>query len=382
MKRLLSMLVLVGGALLLAGCGQEAEVVASAEEQGFAYPEQCASCHGDDPEYQLKGARAGYEQSGHALGFALHETHSYYSNGGGCQKCHTHEGFVEFVKTGKVDDEGYVKWPSQPGCFTCHAPHKNGDFELRTTAAVALVDDANFDHGKGNLCVACHQSRRGATDVVKATPAEKVSGHFGPHHGPQGNVFSGSGAYEYAGQSYSSSVHKMEIENACVDCHMALPEKRFSSTAAIGGHAFGMKGEIHGSKKINLAACAGCHEGIKQVQGETLFDYAAAADWDQDGSVETSQQEVAGLLLRLVNDEGTGVLQTLELPMFKADGSWNPIGEEGVTRSEQEMAALFNYKFFAADRSLGIHNTPYTVQVLMDTVASLDAGFDTASRPE
>lgn len=380
MNKWVSSLALVAGLLLLGGCTQKEEATAAAEE-GFAYPEQCATCHGDSPEYPLLGARAGYEKSGHALGFELHETHSYYSNGGGCQKCHTHEGFVEFVNTGKVDDEGYIKWPSQPGCFTCHAPHKNGDFELRTAVAVTLGGDDNFDHGKGNLCATCHQARRVAADVVKETPAHKVSGHFGPHHGPQGNVFNGSGAYEYAGKSYSSSVHKMDIKEGCVDCHMALPEGRFSSTAAIGGHGFGMAGEIHGQEKINLAACTGCHEGIGQIKGEALYDYAAAADWDGDGNVEASQLEVAGLIERLVNKDGSGLLQQLEPPMFNADGSWNAIKEEGLTRSEAEVGALFNYKFFAEDRSLGVHNTPYTVQVLMDTIESLDPSFDTSNRP-
>src|SRR5262245_26686670 len=64
----------------------------------FAFPKACADCHGSEPKFPVRGARSQYLTSGHrTLG------HASYSNGDGCQRCHTNEGFIEFVRKGAVD---------------------------------------------------------------------------------------------------------------------------------------------------------------------------------------------------------------------------------------------------------------------------------------
>ena len=204
----------------------------------FAFPEECADCHGPEPKYKMAGAQMQHQESGHYLGFDKHGTHAYYANGGGCQQCHTHEGFIEFLTLGEIVSD-YVDWPSQPGCFTCHNPHVTGDFSLRTESPVTLATGATIDIGPGNLCSNCHQSRRAPADVVKPTPANKVSAYFGPHHGPQSNLFVGSGAYEFPGMTYTNSEHRFEVEGSCIDCHMALPEGRYRlHSPGLGGHQF------------------------------------------------------------------------------------------------------------------------------------------------
>ena len=81
----------------------------------------CVDCHSStSPKYPLLGAAEGYEHSGHDRGFENEERNSYYANGAGCQRCHTNEGFIEYVETGSVDSEAFVEYPSQPGCFSCH----------------------------------------------------------------------------------------------------------------------------------------------------------------------------------------------------------------------------------------------------------------------
>ena len=45
------------------------------------------------------------------------------------------------------------------------------------------------------------------------------------------------------------------------------------------------------------------------------------------------------------------------------------------------MAALYNYKLFVEDRSRGVHNATYTIQVLYDALKSLDPRFDDSLRP-
>lgn len=46
------------------------------------------------------------------------------------------------------------------------------------------------------------------------------------------------------------------------------------------------------------------------------------------------------------------------------------------------VAALYNYKFVQEDRSKGIHNTAYAVQILMDSIKALDNSFDDSKRPQ
>ena len=162
----------------------------------------CGQCHGGETEYPVAGAVLSYEHSGHNLGFKKHGQNSWYANGNGCQQCHTSEGFIEYLNTGAV--EGYVDYPSQPGCFTCHDPHNTGDFSLTTTEPVMLAAGYEFDAGTGNLCANCHMSRRAVDGQVKAGT---LSSHFGAHHGPEADLFLGVNGFEMPGKSYGRPDH-------------------------------------------------------------------------------------------------------------------------------------------------------------------------------
>ena len=88
------------------------------------------------------GIRSQYQTSGHrTLGNAS------YANADDCQGCHTNEGFIQRAKTGTVDIKKFVANPSEIGCFTCHAPHDNGNFALRATNKVTLANDASVRQG-------------------------------------------------------------------------------------------------------------------------------------------------------------------------------------------------------------------------------------------
>ncbi len=350
----------------------------------------CLDCHGATSKYNLRSARAGYDQSMHKNG-----ENSFYANGGECMRCHTNEGFISYVKTGKFDPKGYVAAPSPPGCFTCHDPHKTGDMSLRTIKPVTMSNGAVFDMGEGNLCANCHQTRGKAKELVKAVPAKKLPGYWGSHHGGQSDMILGNNAYEYEGKKYYSSVHATLVKNACTDCHMATPKARFSSSPGMAGHSFEIAGEVHHAPKLNTAGCLGnCHTKVKQViavnedtpkkgfwwhQTDAVFDIQAKADFDNDGKAEPLQSEVEGLLNLLVNNKGTGYLQKGDLPLYKKDGTWN-WNRSDKMRTVKETAAVYNYKYVAEDRSRGVHNAPYTIQILYDTIQSLDPGFDASKR--
>jgi hypothetical protein len=336
----------------------------------------CTDCHAStNPKTALPGAKARYEVSGHkTLG------NSAYANGTGCQQCHTHEGFVAYTEKGAADPREFVANPSQPGCFTCHAPHERGDMSLRTTRPVQLANGRQFDVGRANLCASCHRAREDASRFVVATAANKIPPPWGAHHGPQADIVLGTNAYEYSGRSYGSSPHKDVINDACVSCHMSLPVGRASLSPVVGGHSFMIRGEVHENEVLNLAACSGCHRDVKQVAKTPYFSVIAQDDYDLNGRKEAVQLEVKGLLGRFVNDKGTGLLQTLSPPFYNAAGAFVPSRSEAV-RPVTEIAALYNYKMILEDRSMGIHNAKYVVQILYDTIQSLDPRFDVSRRP-
>jgi hypothetical protein len=345
-----------------------------ARSQTTILPKACVDCHGSETRYPVRGARTQYLTSGHrTLGNAS------YANSDDCQGCHTNEGFVERVKTGKVDTKKIVSNPSEIGCFTCHAPHEQGNFSLRTTNRVVLANGVGFDRDKGNLCASCHRARRTPKEEVRARNIPTDS--WGAHHGPQADMLQGTNAYEFPGKKYSNSAHAALPNANCVICHMAQPTGRYSLSPSIGGHSFNVEGEVHEEPKLNVAGClnSGCHGDMKQVQGTRFFDRKAPADYDGDGKIATIQEEVQGLYERLINGRGTGLLQTLKDPPYDPKGKFI----NSKTQYPLEVvAALYNYKFVQEDRSKGIHNTTYAVQLLMDSIKALDKNFDDSKRPQ
>ena len=341
--------------------------------QQTVLPKACVDCHGSEAKYPVRGVRSQYQTSGHrTLGNAS------YANADDCQGCHTNEGFIQRAKIGKIDPKKFVSNPSEIGCFTCHAPHETGNFSLRTTGKVTLANGANFDRDKSNLCANCHQARRTPKDEVRARNIPSDS--WGAHHGPQADMLTGTNAYEFPGKKYSSSVHGALPGANCVTCHMTLPSGRYSLSPAIGGHSFNLAGEVHEEHKVNTAGCtmSGCHGSMEQIKGTHFFDKKAAQDYDADGKLESVQEEVQGLLEKFVNDKGGGLLQTMKEPMYDAKGRF------ANTKSQyplEAVAALYNYKFVLEDRSKGVHNTTYAVQILMDSLKALDKNFDDSKRP-
>ncbi|HUI72219.1 MAG TPA: hypothetical protein VL354_16990 [Spirochaetia bacterium] len=367
---------IVAGAVFLLAVGQ-LHASGQREGAGLADAKSCADCHAStNPRYPFLGEKARYEVSGHKL-----LGNAAYANGDGCQVCHTNEGFISSIEKGNPDPKDFVANPSQPGCFTCHEPHEKGDFRLRTATPVTLANGKVFDVGDGNLCASCHRATAVAAQAVTAMPANTIAAYWGSHHGPQADIVAGTNAYEFPGKTYGSSAHKDVINDGCVSCHMSLPKGRAGLSLEIGGHSCEVVGKVHGTDTLNLAACISCHRDIRQAPGRAVFNIIAQEDYDQNGKKEPFQVEVQGLLDRFVNREGTGLLQTLNPPFYTKDGAfvWS---KSDAVRPISEVAAFYNYRMIVDDRSLGIHNTKYVIQILYDTIQALDPHFDVSRRPQ
>jgi hypothetical protein len=281
-------------------------------------PASCFNCHSDE-NTAVVAAEQQYAFSVHASGTHVTEPNDP------CSGCHTSEGFVSRIETGIIPT-GLTN-PTAIHCFTCHAPHTRGDLSLRLAQPYALANGVSFDYHSGNACTACHQSRRDVTAYVKpASGRVNLNNRWGPHHGPQTDMLTGTNGYEYPGFTYEQTNHKLATEDGCLDCHMKVTEN-----LRVGGHSFNMAFDDGEEELINTGACATCHGDLDD------FDYQGA------------QTEIDSLVanLRAVLVSAGLVSASTGLPLTNANVASDSAG------------AVWNYMLAIEDRSRGIHNRKY-----------------------
>ncbi len=143
--------------------------------------------------------------------------------------------------------------------------------------------------GSGKLCMNCHKSRRDGVEYTNDY-LSNLSSHYGPHHGPQADVYLGEN-FPTFGATLGKTNHSALLENACASCHMKVTENVDSEGNVIlsGGHTFSMTTP---DGEDNVAACAPCHsfESFEAVE----FEFNGTKDLDGDGTEEGLQVEVDG----------------------------------------------------------------------------------------
>jgi hypothetical protein len=292
----------------------------------------CIACHS---ESNMAAVEDQYEMSVHALSpHAGSPTYIYAGAGANrksCAVCHTHEGFLEVMFTGRDSLTSALAAPTRIGCETCHSTHVSFDFEtdgqdyaLRSTSPVNLItfdtEDQRVDIDPStNLCINCHQSREGAPSADGDGNFTITSSRYGPHHGPQGNLLEGIDGYEVAGSVSYPGTKSFHHRNSggCISCHMHE-----------GSHTF----------EPNLASCTDCHDATDiddiQTEVEDLLDQLHDALLEE-GSITATGSTVSGNY---------------------------PISVVGAT---------YNYKLIEEDRSMGIHNPAYIKALLKNSLESL-----------
>lgn len=333
------------GLLLLAllaltvGCDREINNYSESGSYDFASDEDCMACHGS--EGYLLQAKGEWANSIHASG----NTVDYTNRGGSdCTQCHNHQGFLEYLATGAVSAP--YNSVSAIHCFTCHAPHERGDMSLRTVEPVTLANGVVFDYNEGNLCAACHHSR---VDVGTIGDDFNItSTHWGPHHGPQGDLLAGTGGYEFSGYDYGNSGHAVAASKACATCHMGNPSQH--SGYGVGGHSFNIQDEEGNSIS---AVCSGCHNDANKI------DFTADEDYDNNGEIEGYQTELVGLA------------DSLAVLLTNAGLLANGSPKTGTYADGDMVGALYNYILFEEDRSEGIHNFRYIQGLLQSSIEFL-----------
>jgi hypothetical protein len=280
-----------------------------------------------------------------------------------CVGCHTNNGFVDRINGVGPVDLTY----DAIGCQTCHEPHGQTQpvsttaHLVRTLTPMTLQSGATITAtcasggdcapaGFGLLCMNCHQSRQNATTYAATTTG---SAHFGPHEGPQADMFEGTNGFTY-GQDIPSSAHPYVVGDTCVGCHTQQPASTDPALGLVGGHTFKMS--FAGTSTIPaeemIGACQTCH-GPEITQ----FNFPLM-DYDGDGVVDGVQTEVQHLLNNLaLLLPPVGTAKT----SLTIDSTW----------TQPQLEAAYNWLFVNNDGSLGIHNTAYAVGLLKASIADL-----------
>jgi hypothetical protein len=193
-------------------------------------------------------------------------------------------------------------------------------------------------------------------DVTHAiTPSGNVlSTYWGPHEGPQADVFSAQGGYEYSGQAYGTSTHQVEL--SCVDCHMPP----VVGNENVADHSF----------EPSLTVCVNCHAG--------------ATSFDIDGGETRNQTEMfefegdlndAGFLTRATAPPFTPLSPTeltdgqFALDTARTGAGAVDAGPGGL--SAAQAGALYNYLLIARGGGSGVHNPTYTQELIFDSIVAL-----------
>ncbi len=227
-------------------------------------------------------------------------SNAFYANSGGCQMCHTQEGFRKRV-AGEYDarDGTYsikyawntaaaagsvtapnannpltsdvIEFPSPLGCFGCHTPHGQGTPDGKTLpqtipvgTPITTQTGARWaeSKAKGHICAECHEIRLNAfattadsivssvTSTATSGPRFTVSAPYGPHHGPQTDMNLGEGGAEYVGttaegftfagtlnERYGNSPHFGRAGADCISCHAQSDVSDIEVTGSFGVNA-------------------------------------------------------------------------------------------------------------------------------------------------
>ena len=299
--------------------------------------ENCMDCHGNSQLITAKMAQ--WEVSVHATGGA------YERNYSSCAGCHTSQGFLERVASGEMTPSGTIEDPLPQNCYACHQVHSTytqEDWNLTTTDPVTFwVGGETVDLGNSNLCINCHQARvpnPALPPVGELAMYELTNKRYGPHHGSQGIMLTGSSAY-LVGDDYENSLHTTLIENACVNCHMATVMGKNEA----GGHTFAVISE---GGELNTAGCIQCHS-------------------DEDAlltKVDETQAEIDDLL----NQLGT---RLNELGILDDNLEYAIVPQQV---SSLHLGVLWNYKYVYEDKSGGVHNYKFAKKLLENSLEALN----------
>ncbi len=370
----------------------------------------CGTCHGEP----LRHARfQQWQLSKHAdYELAIEE-----GEDGSCARCHTANGFVEWVDvlldddpTTDPEDDIEVTWTADEvhpqTCAACHDPHDPGTVSGdNTNAKVRIEGDtppllAGFqveEAGSAALCMTCHNSRRGERndDIFDGLSASEKA--RAPHGPTQTDVLVGQNAYlmelpQPGGHATLASpcvtCHMKQTdppdllaynrgglnhtffadENICADCHS--PHLEADDVQDAIDHLLGQVKELIEDNLLSLI-------GEQTSQGYTL-DFDGEVEITNAGDITaiefTSTSGRQGIAVTLTTGGPYGPARLQDIDVFDGAtevGSLNELADPAV------LKAGWNWLLFDNDGSHGVHNPFFASDTL---IASRDALISASAR--
>jgi predicted CXXCH cytochrome family protein len=268
---------------------------------------KCGQCHGGDPHTPIYDD---WLKSMHAKAkYTSSGSQTLTATSPNCAGCHTAEGMIQwFQQTAVVPHVAVADTTRSVGidCAGCHNPHgSNNEHMLRLPVA--------------QLCEKCHNPEY-PQDSVASVVGKAV-------HNSTAYMFEGIGGYQYAGYTYQSSAHKFAITAKCVTCHVhqVTPPVVTDTTPVYTGHTFVPR----------IEACKTCHADIDTTKPD--FDYR---------HTQTATDSIAAILATKLATAKTA--------------------QDSASTGFQR--AKFNYDFYMAEGSHGIHNTRYAQGLLLSSI--------------
>jgi hypothetical protein len=311
---------------------------------------KCAKCHDSPWRYPVY---AQWKNSIHANPVMEGRTVAAGSRNSfsDCNRCHDGYTYMGFTK-GQALPPNLTTADQQPmGCASCHDPHGNAnEYSLRNRVAGSDTLSGGFTYtnaGTSKVCLDCHKARRYNVWYVQS---KITSSTWGPHESTQGDVLLGKNAAMFNGIPYISGSHS-NIGDLCVKCHMSATTDTGTVTRdKVGGHTWNLHWAA--TNYDHVAGCTGCHPGVSNFD-----DFIAPQDFDGNNLIESWQKEVAGCISKLGHT----------LPHTGYDSvKWNLIAAD--SNNVNLRKAYWNYQLIKNDKSLGIHNPFFAVQVLLTSV--------------
>jgi hypothetical protein len=296
-----------------------------------------------------------------------------------CAKCHSTQGFEEFILTGTVSSAVPVGEGTENdiSCSACHSDPEQGITRVHTSVTFpsdAVVDDL----GPEALCMECHQGREsknsvdnaiadvGATDDQVSSDLSFIDIHYYAAAADQfGTVV--EGGYQYDGETYDARFSHVTGYNACITCH-----------------------NPH-SLKINLERCHTCHVGV--ADPKDIRFYGSFTDYNGNGNItEGIFYEIRGLRTKLYTAikkyarnqiRSPIVYDVATYPYFFYDTNNNGVPDEDELSfgnrygsfTPRLLKAAYNYQLSQKDPAGYAHNGKYIIELIYDSIEDLNSAL-------
>ncbi|WP_195759816.1 cytochrome c3 family protein [Paracoccus sp. S-4012] len=283
-----------------------------------------------------------------------------------CANCHSGIGFRAYHGL-DGGEPGPLRDPVPTGgvvdCGTCHNPG------LAQISEVALPNGMMHPAPSGEVtCLTCHQGRASGAQVEAATAGkdddlpDPTLSFINPHYAiAAASWLGGYGAlgYHYPGRDYAGRFLHAAPVATCNSCH-----------------------EPH-SLEVAEASCLTCHQ-----TGEASQIRIARQSYDGSGDtakgIHADIAANAARLLAMAQDYAATVAGTPMIydaarhPFFFADANGDGLADQRDGASvpygswtPRLLRAAYNWKFVNADPGIHVHNPPYALQLLHDSIEDL-----------